>query len=58
MKAVIDLNKLFNEAMLSMSAPNDCRWSLGNALLEIYYKEFGKELEEKMMKEYLKDDSK
>lgn len=58
MKVLIDLDKLFDAAFQSMSEPNDCRWTLGNALIEIYYQEFGKELEQRMMDKYAQENLK
>jgi len=52
MNVTIDLDKLFDEAMKSMSYENDCAWPLGVALMYLYWNEFAKELEQKMMDKY------
>ena len=48
MKVVIDLDKVFAEAMKHMEKPDDLRWSIGMALQELYYNQWAKDFQERM----------
>jgi hypothetical protein len=54
MKVEIDLDKVFNEAMEHMINPDDLRWSIGMALQELYFDEWMKDLQVKMVNTYAK----
>jgi hypothetical protein len=54
MKVEIDLDKVFNEAMEHMINPDDLRWSIGMALQELYFDEWMKDLQAKMVNTYAK----
>jgi hypothetical protein len=52
MKVEIDLDKVFNEAMEHMINPDDLRWSIGMALQELYFDDWMKALQTKMVDAY------
>jgi hypothetical protein len=54
MKVEIDLDKVFNEAMEHMINPDDLRWSIGMALQELYFDDWMKDLQAKMVNTYAK----
>ena len=54
MKVEIDLDKVFDEAMEHMINPDDLRWSIGMALQELYFDEWMKDLQAKMVNTYAK----
>ena len=54
MKVEIDMDKVFNEAMEHMINPDDLRWSIGMALQELYFDEWMKDLQTKMVNTYAK----
>jgi hypothetical protein len=54
MKVEIDLDKVFDEAMEHMINPDDLRWSIGMALQELYFDEWMKDLQVKMVNTYAK----
>ena len=54
MKVVIDLDKVFAEAMKHMEKPDDLRWSIGMALQELYWDKGWKDVEVRLIDLYLK----
>ena len=54
MKVEIDLDKVFNEAMEHVINPDDLRWSIGMALQELYFDDWMKDLQAKMVNTYAK----
>ena len=52
MKVVIDLDKVFAEAMKHMEKRDDLRWSIGMALQELYYNQWVKDFQERMIYAY------
>ena len=52
MKVVIDLDEVFTEAMQHMVNPDDLRWSIGMALQELYYNQWVKDFQERMIYAY------
>jgi len=50
----IDIDKLTDEAVKHMDASNDVRWSVGMALEELYWNEFVREMQTKMVYKFNK----
>jgi len=50
----IDIDKLTDEAVKHMDASNDVRWSVGMALEELYWNEFVREMQTKMVDKFNK----
>jgi hypothetical protein len=50
----IDIDKLTDEAIKHMDASNDVRWSVGMALEELYWNEFVREMQTKMVDKFNK----
>jgi hypothetical protein len=54
MKVVIDLDRVLDVALQSMSDPTDLRWSIGMALQELYWDEWMQALQGEMVETFSK----
>lgn len=52
MKVEIDLDEVLTHAVQHMEAPEDLRWSVGMALQDLYWDEWVRDLQDKMVAAY------